>query len=70
VRECFQPRPGDLGSVEGRGAIVTIRGVILPILFLGREFGIRADSSDPLAGVLVVVERFGLYGTLEAAQGS
>ncbi|MDR1534755.1 MAG: Hpt domain-containing protein, partial [Planctomycetota bacterium] len=39
VRECFQPRPGDLGSVEGRGAIVTIRGVILPILFLGREFG-------------------------------
>lgn len=56
VRECFRPTAADIGTVEGRGSIVTIRGVILPVLFLGREFGIDAHARMPEEGTLVVVE--------------
>ena len=56
VRECFQPTAADLSTIEGRGSVVSIRGVILPILFLGREFGIAGDAQVPEDGVLVVVE--------------
>ena len=56
VRECFRPTARDIGSVGGRGVIVTIRGIILPVLFLGREFGIDGLAEKPEDGVLVVVE--------------
>ncbi|MDR1518812.1 MAG: chemotaxis protein CheW, partial [Planctomycetota bacterium] len=56
VRECFRPKPSDIGLIETRGTIVTIRNVILPVLFLGREFGIESDATTPEDGVLVVVE--------------
>ncbi|MDR1745521.1 MAG: chemotaxis protein CheW, partial [Planctomycetota bacterium] len=56
VRECFRPTKNDIGTIEGRGTIVTIRGVILPVLFLGREFGIDARAEVAEDGVLVVVE--------------
>ena len=56
VRECFRPTKNDIGTIEGRGTIVTIRGVILPVLFLGREFGIEHNAAVPEDGVLVVVE--------------
>ncbi len=56
VRECFRASKADIGTIKGGGTIVTIRGVILPVLFLGREFGIEADAKAADAGVLVVVE--------------
>lgn len=56
VRECFRPTKADIGTIEGRGTIVTICGVILPVLFLGREFGIQGEAEKPEDGVLVVVE--------------
>ncbi len=56
VRECFRPTKDDIGTIEGRGTIVTIRGVILPVLFLGQEFGIAGEAQRPEDGVLVVVE--------------
>ncbi|MDR3078312.1 MAG: chemotaxis protein CheW, partial [Planctomycetota bacterium] len=56
VRECFRPSARDMGTIEGRGSIVTIRGIILPVLFLDQEFGIESDASAPEDGVLVVVE--------------
>ncbi|MDR2392356.1 MAG: chemotaxis protein CheW, partial [Planctomycetota bacterium] len=56
VRECFRPATADIGTIENQGTIVTIRGIILPILFLGREFGIKADADLPKDGVLIVVE--------------
>ncbi|MDR1612761.1 MAG: chemotaxis protein CheW [Planctomycetota bacterium] len=56
VRESFRPTAADIGSIEGRGAIVNIRGVAIPVLFLGREFGIAAEATRPEDGVLVVVE--------------
>ncbi len=56
VRECFRPTRADIGTIEGKGTIVTIRGVILPVLFLNREFGIESEALEPEDGVLVVVE--------------
>ncbi|MCD8141386.1 MAG: chemotaxis protein CheW [Planctomycetaceae bacterium] len=56
VRECFRPTKDDIGTIEGRGTIVTIRGVILPVLFLAQEFGIAGEAQRPEDGVLVVVE--------------
>ncbi len=56
VRECFRPTKADIGTIEGRGTIVTIRGVILPVLFLSQEFGIQGEAVEPEDGVLVVVE--------------
>ncbi|MDR3211084.1 MAG: chemotaxis protein CheW [Planctomycetota bacterium] len=57
VRECFRPTAKDISTIEGRGTIVTIRGVVIPVLFLGREFGIESDAKSPEEGVLVVVEQ-------------
>ncbi len=56
VRECFRASKADIGTIKGGGTIVTIRGVILPVLFLGREFGIEAEAQAAEDGVLVVVE--------------
>ncbi|MDR0361749.1 MAG: chemotaxis protein CheW [Planctomycetota bacterium] len=56
VRESFRPTADDIGTIEGRGTIVTIRGVVIPVLFLGEEFDIEADAKRPEDGVLVVVE--------------
>ncbi len=56
VRECFRPTRNDISTIEGRGTIVTIRGVILPVLFLSKEFGIHGVAQNPEDGVLVVVE--------------
>lgn len=56
VRECFRPTPGDISTIEGRGTIVSIRGIILPVLFLSQEFGIEGEAQEPADGVLVVVE--------------
>ncbi|MCC8165813.1 MAG: chemotaxis protein CheW, partial [Planctomycetes bacterium] len=56
VRECFRAQESDIGTIEGRGTIVTIRGVILPVLFLAQEFGIEGEAVRPEDGVLVVVE--------------
>ncbi|GEM_PF-2469801 len=56
VRECFRPTAKDIGTIEGKGTIVTIRGVVVPVLFLGQEFGIEADAQRAEDGVLVVVE--------------
>ncbi len=56
VRECFRPTAKDIGTIEGKGTIVTIRGVVVPVLFLGQEFGIECDAKVPEDGVLVVIE--------------
>ena len=56
VRECYRAKKEEIGAIEGRGVIVTIRGVVIPVLFLGEEFGFEGDARNPEDGVLVVVE--------------
>ncbi|MFM8290753.1 MAG: chemotaxis protein CheA, partial [Planctomycetia bacterium] len=55
VRESFRPLPGTVSTVHGRGEVVEVRGRLMPLLRLGRHFGIPA-TADPAAAIVVVVE--------------
>lgn len=56
VRESFRPLPGMISTVHGRGEVVSVRGRLVPLLRLGRHFGIDGASADPAEAIVVVVE--------------
>ncbi len=57
VRETFRVKPDQVSRVEGRGTVVTIRGVVVPVLKLCDYLGLDADVRDEIdAGVLVMIE--------------
>jgi two-component system chemotaxis sensor kinase CheA len=56
VRESFRPAPEAVSTVHGRGELVSVRGRLVPLLRLGRQFGIGSAIDDPGAGIVVVVE--------------
>ncbi len=56
VRESFRPLPGAVTTVQGRGEVVSVRGRLVPLLRLGRHFGIAAAVTDPTAGIVIVAE--------------
>ncbi len=56
VLESLQPAPGEVKTVAGRGEVVHIRGEYLPIVTLGRYFGIAEAKTHPAEGILVIVE--------------
>jgi len=59
VREMFRPKPETLWTVQQRGEMALVRGMLLPVLRLYRRFGVLPRSEDPLNSVLVVVEAEG-----------
>lgn len=56
VRESFRVRPDQVGSIEGRGEIVTLRGVVVPVIRVAEELGLRGDCERIEDGVLILVE--------------
>ena len=56
VRESFRPLPGAVTTVQGRGEVVSVRGRLVPLLRLGRHFGIPAAVTEPTAGIVIVAE--------------
>jgi two-component system chemotaxis sensor kinase CheA len=56
VKELLRPTEGALSTVEGKAEVVVIRDQILPVMRLADRLGIRPASTNPLDGVLVVVE--------------
>ncbi len=57
IRETFKVTAEQLSSVEGKGNIVNLRGVIVPVINLSEQLGIAAESDGkPENGVLVLVE--------------
>ena len=56
VRESFRPLPGAVTTVQGRGEVVAVRGRLMPLLRLGRHFGIPTTVADPTQGIVVVAE--------------
>ena len=56
VRESFRPAAGAVSTVQGRGEVVDVRGRLVPLLRLGRRFGIPDAVADPSAGIVVVAE--------------
>jgi len=56
VRESFRPLPGAVTTVQGRGELVAVRGRLVPLLRLGRHFGIDSAVGDPAEGIVIVAE--------------
>ncbi len=56
IIESIQPRAADIRLVAGQAEVVLVRGEVLPILRLYREFGTPPRSSDPARGLFVIVE--------------
>ncbi len=59
ITESIRPRPADLGSVVGRGEVVSVRGQALPIVRLYERFDVAPRVTDPTQGLLVIVEQEG-----------
>lgn len=57
VRETFRINRQQLSSVEGKGKIVTLRGIVVPMICLSGHLGlVSRTSDDPEQGVLILVE--------------
>lgn len=59
ITESIRPKAADLGSVVGRGEVVSVRGRALPIIRLYEQFGVIPLVTDPTQGLLVIVEQEG-----------
>ncbi len=56
VRETFCVAPANVSTVEGKGTVVTIRGVIVPVLRMSEYLGLPGDAQKVEDGVLVILE--------------
>ncbi len=56
ITESVRPAPGSVRAIDGAGEVVMVRRTPLPLLRLGRLFGVKAVSEDPTEGLVVIVE--------------
>jgi two-component system chemotaxis sensor kinase CheA len=56
VRESFRPAAEMISRIQNRAEVVNVRGRLIPLLRLHEIFGIRAHSTDPAQGIVVVVQ--------------
>ena len=56
VREMFRPSAGTIWTVQQKGEMALVRGMLLPVLRLYRKFGVKPRSENPVDSVLVVAE--------------
>lgn len=59
ITESIRPKAAELGSVVGRGEIVRVRDQALPIIRLYEQFDVVPRATDPMQGLLVIVEQEG-----------
>lgn len=59
ITESIRPKASDLGSVVGRGEVVSVRGQALPIIRLYEQFHVTPRVIDPTQGLLVIIEQEG-----------
>jgi len=55
VRELFRPTRSMLSTVCGRGEVVNVRGRLSPVIRLHEVFHLQPHTTDPCAGLLVMV---------------
>jgi len=59
ITESVLPAPGSVHAIEGALEVIVVRRETLPMLRLGRLFGVHADAEDPTEGLVVIVEHEG-----------
>ncbi|WP_419727800.1 chemotaxis protein CheA [Lichenicola sp.] len=56
IVESLRPSRSDIHSIVGRGDVLAIRGVFIPLLPLHQQFDVTAAKTDPTQGIVVIVE--------------
>lgn len=64
VQMALRPTRESISTVHGKGEVMELRGRILPLHRLHRQFGIPADANDPWDGIVVIVEHAGRVSAL------
>ena len=64
IIETLQPKPENIKSVTGEGAMVHTRGEYLPIIAMHKAFNIASQVTDATKGMLVIVEAHGKKAAL------
>src|SRR5579884_1823028 len=59
IVESVRPKQAEVKMIVGKGEVVEVRGVYVPIVRLHRLFGVTGDLTDPTQAVLVITEAEG-----------
>jgi two-component system chemotaxis sensor kinase CheA len=59
IIESFLPREDQYFTVEGKAEMILSRDEVIPLIRLGRIFGVNGDAMDPWDGLVVTVEHDG-----------
>ena len=64
ISESLQPGPGDIKEISGQGQVVHVRGEYLPLMALHRLFNVKPKFTDPMEGIIVLLEAEGKKAAL------
>jgi two-component system chemotaxis sensor kinase CheA len=56
VKELFRPAPESLSTIHGKDEMVLVRGRLLPVIRLYKQFGVTPKAENPCDGLLLVAE--------------
>jgi two-component system chemotaxis sensor kinase CheA len=56
IIESLQPPSGAVKTIVGKGQVINVRGVYIPIVRLYEAFHLEADHTDPMDAILIIVE--------------
>jgi two-component system chemotaxis sensor kinase CheA len=56
IEQSFRPEPGMVTTVAGQGEQVLLRGELLPVFRLNELFDIPESCTDPMEGLLIIIE--------------
>ncbi|MEP9400160.1 chemotaxis protein CheA [Mesorhizobium sp. KR2-14] len=59
IIETLQPKAADVHGLGGAARVIAVRDAFTPLIDIGRELGFRAQATDPLSGVAILVETEG-----------
>ena len=59
ITESLQPRAEDIKEISGQGQVLHVRGEYLPLIALHKVFNIQPKVTNPVEGILVLLEAEG-----------
>jgi two-component system chemotaxis sensor kinase CheA len=64
VIESLQPAAGDIKEISGQGRVIKVRGEYLPLIPLYQIFDIVPAHTDPVKGIVIILESDGKKAAL------
>lgn len=56
IIESLQPSAGAVKTIVGKGQVINVRGLYIPIVRLYEAFHLEADHTEPTQAILIIVE--------------